>query len=294
LDDASTITDASQLVRQATAQSGAKQWNFNQPKAIPLTMRADDQLYYTGVDRQNERFTRQGTLYVVQVTDPVGFDGSAVSSIVAGSLYVDWQCEFQIPQIEPEAQGLLPTFALERELLFDYSQSINSGSAVITLGTFTLERPYLGLFQVEGGARYNTTSETGAYNYTFQVVDPAGESRDVSRSGITFDPLRVYSDEEFEGATETNSHFYYGDEALPGEYTVNLSADVNASQSANATLKVYGFRLSGVGSAAGKKSFYLRSCKSNALSGKEGSVVWTRPERRGHISYYYQYERNWW
>ena len=74
-------------------------------------MRADDQLYYTGVDRQNERFSRQGTLYVVQVTDPVGFDGSEVDSIVAGSLYVDWQVEFQIPQIEPESQGSLPTFA---------------------------------------------------------------------------------------------------------------------------------------------------------------------------------------
>jgi hypothetical protein len=63
----------------------------------------DDQLYYTGTDKLNERFNRQGTGYLIQVTEPIDFNGSPiVDDLVAGSVYIDWECEFQIPQINPE------------------------------------------------------------------------------------------------------------------------------------------------------------------------------------------------
>jgi hypothetical protein len=103
-DDPTTISDADALIRQAVAQTGAQQWNFNTSRTIPLASRRDDQFYYTGNDKQNLRFSRQGTGYLIQVTDPVSYDGSDVtSSLVAGTLYIDWECTFQTPQIEPEA-----------------------------------------------------------------------------------------------------------------------------------------------------------------------------------------------
>lgn len=104
LDDPSTIPDPDALVRQATAQTGSQQFNFISPMAIELAQRADDQLYYTGPDKQNERFSRQGNFYIIQVTDPLNFNGEALTSnFMAGSLYVDWECEFQIAQINPSA-----------------------------------------------------------------------------------------------------------------------------------------------------------------------------------------------
>lgn len=109
LDDPSTITNAESLVRQATAQTGSQQFNFINPMSIELAQRADDQLYYTGNDKQNERFSRQGNFYVVQVTDPLDLNGVALTGdIMAGSLYVDWECEFQIAQINPTAAAVLP------------------------------------------------------------------------------------------------------------------------------------------------------------------------------------------
>lgn len=109
LDDPSTITNADSLVRQATAQTGSQQFNFINPMSIELAQRADDQLYYTGNDKQNERFSRQGNFYVVQVTDPLDLNGVALAGdIMAGSLYVDWECEFQIAQINPTAAAILP------------------------------------------------------------------------------------------------------------------------------------------------------------------------------------------
>jgi hypothetical protein len=103
-DDPTIITDTDALVRQATAQAGSQQWNFIHSKVIPLARRADDQWYYTGLDKSNERFNRQGTGYIVQVTEPIGFDGvPLVTDLVAGSLYIDWEVEFQIAQIEPAA-----------------------------------------------------------------------------------------------------------------------------------------------------------------------------------------------
>lgn len=104
LDDPTIIPDADALVRQATAQAGSQQFNFINPMSIDLARRSDDQLYYTGADKQNERFNRQGNFYVIQVTDPLNFNGEAITSdIMAGSLYVDWVCEFQIAQINPTA-----------------------------------------------------------------------------------------------------------------------------------------------------------------------------------------------
>mgnify|MGYP003572417785 CR=1 FL=1 len=109
LDDPSTITNAESLVRQATAQTGSQQFNFINPMSVELAQRADDQLYYTGNDKQNERFSRQGNFYVVQVTDPLDLNGVALTGdIMAGSLYVDWECEFQIAQINPSAAAVLP------------------------------------------------------------------------------------------------------------------------------------------------------------------------------------------
>lgn len=104
LDDPTIITNADALVRQATAQAGSQQFNFINGMAIELAKRSDDQLYYTGNDRQNERFNRQGNFYVIQVTNPLNFNGIPLSEdILAGSLYVDWICEFQIAQINPSA-----------------------------------------------------------------------------------------------------------------------------------------------------------------------------------------------
>lgn len=103
-DDPSGITNADVLIRQAIAQTGAQQWNFNMSKTTPLALRNDDQMYYTGVDKQNERFTRMGTAYIIQITDPINFNGSPVTTdLQAGSLFIDWECCFQIPQINPVA-----------------------------------------------------------------------------------------------------------------------------------------------------------------------------------------------
>lgn len=104
LDDPTIITDPDALVRQATAQAGSQQFNFINAMSIDLSKRADDQLYYTGDVKQNERFSRQGNFYVIQVTNPLNFNGEALpSDIMSGSLYVDWVCEFQIAQINPSA-----------------------------------------------------------------------------------------------------------------------------------------------------------------------------------------------
>lgn len=103
-DDPSIIPDADALIRQATAQTGSQQFNFICPMTIELAQRSDDQLYYTGPDKQNERFTRQGNFYVIQVTDPLNFNGEPLTEdFMAGSLYVDWECMFQVAQINPSA-----------------------------------------------------------------------------------------------------------------------------------------------------------------------------------------------
>jgi hypothetical protein len=136
-DDPTIITDANALIRQATAQAGSQQFNFINAKAINLAQRSDDQLYYTGPDKTNERFSRQGTFYVIQVTNPVNFNGEVLpADIQAGSLYVDWECEFQIAQINPTAvvaaldSGV--TFESTRTDLISFE---STGSATLNLST---------------------------------------------------------------------------------------------------------------------------------------------------------------
>jgi hypothetical protein len=102
LDDPSEL-DADSLVRQAVAQAGAQQWNFIVPKVIQLSMRKDDQMYYTGINKLNERFSLQGKMFLIQVTNPVDINGAPIvsSQLEAGSLFLDWTVCFSIPQINP-------------------------------------------------------------------------------------------------------------------------------------------------------------------------------------------------
>ena len=101
-DDPSSSPTAETLIRQASSHTGSQQWNFNVPKVIPLPMRADKQLYYTGDTKLNPRFSLQARAYVIQVTDPVNFNGEPINtSLQSGSLYIDWVCQFQTPQINP-------------------------------------------------------------------------------------------------------------------------------------------------------------------------------------------------
>jgi len=142
LDDPTIIPDADALVRQATAQAGSQQFNFINPMSIDLARRSDDQLYYTGADKQNERFNRQGNFYVIQVTDPLNFNGEAITSdIMAGSLYVDWVCEFQIAQINPTAvltNNPPDQFSSPR---ITTARPIPIGSPAAVLGTVTTNGP---------------------------------------------------------------------------------------------------------------------------------------------------------
>lgn len=101
-DNPAAITNPDTLVRQAVAQTGAMQWNFHTPKNIPMAMRTDQQYYYTGEDKQNPRFSQQGRAYIIQVTDPVDFNGGAIPApLTAGSIFFDWKCKFNIPQLNP-------------------------------------------------------------------------------------------------------------------------------------------------------------------------------------------------
>ena len=103
-DDPTAISDEDALIRQAVAQTGAQQWNFHVPKTIPLAMRSDRQYYFTGADKQNIRFTQQGAAYLIQITNPINFNGEAISTpLQAGSLFIDWTVNFSTPQINPAA-----------------------------------------------------------------------------------------------------------------------------------------------------------------------------------------------
>jgi hypothetical protein len=104
-DDPSTIIDPDALYRQAVAQSGSKQWNFIAGNTIPLVIKKDKTLYYTGATRVAERLNLQGRVYILQLTNPIAFDGKPIigDSLGAGSLFMDWNCTFSTPQINPEA-----------------------------------------------------------------------------------------------------------------------------------------------------------------------------------------------
>ena len=104
LDDPLNIKGEAELIRQATAQAKSQQFNFNTPKNISLVMRKDDQMYYTGIDKQNLRFSQQGTAYIIQITECVNFNGETIpKAITAGSIYLDWNVCLSTPQINPSA-----------------------------------------------------------------------------------------------------------------------------------------------------------------------------------------------
>lgn len=104
LDDPTTIPTADAIIRQATAQAKSQQFNFNKAKTISLCIRKDDQLYYTGADKQNLRFSNQGTAYIIQVTPVMDFNGGIIDTgVAAGSIYLDWNVCFDVPQINPSA-----------------------------------------------------------------------------------------------------------------------------------------------------------------------------------------------
>lgn len=101
-DDPTLAVTYEELIRQGVAQSGSRQWNFNNPMIAPLALRADDQLYYTGDTELNPRFSLQGRLYLIQITDPVNVNGELITTdTAAGSVYLDWTVKFQVPQINP-------------------------------------------------------------------------------------------------------------------------------------------------------------------------------------------------
>ena len=148
LDDPADALDPEVLVRQAVAHTGAQQWNFNLAKVIPLPIRADDQLYYTGDIKTNERFSLQAKAYVLQVTDPLNFNGDALTDdTVSGSLYIDWVCKFQLPQINPAGYALRST-----ALIKDVVESgvtipdLADGSNEVELTGFKPLKTYLGMF----------------------------------------------------------------------------------------------------------------------------------------------------
>ena len=173
LDDPSVITNADSLVRQATAQTGSQQFNFINPMAVELAQRADDQLYYTGKDKQNERFSRQGNFYVVQVTDPLDLNGVPLAEdIMAGSLYVDWECEFQIAQINPTAAAVLP---------FHHSQQIPFTASAQTA-------TYSGPLGKAFASHFESRGDTTVYDATLPDASNAFRSDTVSATlGVGWD-----------------------------------------------------------------------------------------------------------
>lgn len=123
-DDPTGAASSEELVRQAIAHTGAQQWNFNMPKVTQLPQRSDDEMYYTGEVKQNVRFSLQAKAYIIQITDPLNFNGAPITDdVIAGSLFVDWKVKLQLPQINPSA------FALKNAT---FDAIIYSGS---TLGT---------------------------------------------------------------------------------------------------------------------------------------------------------------
>lgn len=111
LDDPSIIPSRNSLIRQAMAQTGAKQFNFIARTVIPMAKRGDDQLYYTGAVKENQRFSSQGKLYIIQVTNPLDYNGKPLTEdIECGALYIDWEVDFHTPQLNPEAAAVISKF----------------------------------------------------------------------------------------------------------------------------------------------------------------------------------------
>lgn len=108
-DDPLIITDVEALVRQAVSASGSRVWNASVSQSVPLVVRRDGQLYYTGNTKENVRLTQSGVGYIIQVTNPLNALGAPLEAdLEAGSLYLDWDVTFSTPQIEPAAVVAAP------------------------------------------------------------------------------------------------------------------------------------------------------------------------------------------
>jgi hypothetical protein len=170
-DDPSVITNADALIRQATSQARSKQWNFYQSQVISMNMRRDAEPYYTGQDKLNPRFSRQGDAYLIQVTDPINFQGEAFTGDlpVAASVYLDWEIEFSNQQINPAA-AMADVYRFEGFPItpkFDASDVLN--------GTvFLLTKPaYLTLEKANGEGMITFSDETGAVaEFSLKALTP--------------------------------------------------------------------------------------------------------------------------
>jgi hypothetical protein len=103
-DDPEEFPDVLSLIRQGFAQAGSRAWNIDRDMTIPLVIRGDDQLYYTGEDKQNARFSQQGVLYILQNSDAINFNAEGIpEDLECGNLFLNWGVHFSMPQINPAA-----------------------------------------------------------------------------------------------------------------------------------------------------------------------------------------------
>ena len=141
-DDPTGAASSEELVRQAIAHTGAQQWNFNMPKVTQLPQRSDDEMYYTGEVKQNVRFSLQAKAYIIQITDPLNFNGAPITDdVIAGSLFVDWKVKLQLPQINPSAFAIKN--ATNVETVFPASTVIDTTPLVYQLTGLDPLRRYL-------------------------------------------------------------------------------------------------------------------------------------------------------
>lgn len=167
-DDPSGITDADALIRQATSQTGSQQWNFNQPKRVELASRADKELYYTGTTATNDRFNLQGKAYFIQVSDALDFNGATLGSeLTCGSVYADWEVEFQTPQINPESVSRelapVPRATIQQDFQLDLDPGTSGSSVDLPAGLS-------GDYQVECSSFEAVSPSTQALTVSFGVT----------------------------------------------------------------------------------------------------------------------------
>lgn len=185
-DDPTTLPDADTLIQQAVSHGGAKQWNVHEGVSVPLLIRKDDQFYYTGETKANERFNFQGKAFLIQVTDAVDFNGSAIAGdIEAGMLYFDWTVDFQSPQIDDPAIEITPLEFTNpdsaTESFFEVTvsggpaiiigASVNASNAgAVSLAALTL----IGVQDTVAGASHTTTSSLRASRGKYSGTVDAG------------------------------------------------------------------------------------------------------------------------
>ena len=155
-DDPTIISNEDALIRQAVAQTGAQQWNFHVPKTIPLAMRNDRQYYFTGIDKQNVRFSQQGAAYLIQITNPINFNGeNIVSTLQAGSLFIDWTVQFSTPQLNPSAALVATASFSDVEARLTRTQllpGLADGTTTYTISGFLPRRYYLVSMSIRSSA----------------------------------------------------------------------------------------------------------------------------------------------